>query len=140
MHDTFKNDILAPWPMNQVELQRKEYATQVALDERQLSSLRSRAEMEEVMDHARHQLLMTMRHHIYGKNHAPVHVIRYPKTWWDAVKERFAPAWFRDRYPIEFVTITSTLEELYPDFVPSLPGHVPTIRVYTRSCVETPYW
>jgi hypothetical protein len=39
-------------------------------------------------------------------------VARYPATWWDAVKERFAPEWFTRRWPIEYTTLG--MEVLYP--------------------------
>lgn len=35
-------------------------------------------------------------------------VIRFPATWWDAVKERFAPDWMLARWPIQYQTITAS--------------------------------
>jgi len=33
--------------------------------------------------------------------------VRFPATWWDAVKERFAPDWMLRRWPVEYRTITA---------------------------------
>lgn len=29
----------------------------------------------------------------------------WPRTWWDAVKERFAPAWFLKRWPVVYCRV-----------------------------------
>jgi hypothetical protein len=33
--------------------------------------------------------------------------LRHPKTWWDAVKQRFAPKWFLRRWPVNEVVWTA---------------------------------
>jgi len=40
--------------------------------------------------------------------------VSYPATWWDAVKKRFAPKWFTDKYPINYTTVRLTAKEVYP--------------------------
>ena len=55
-------------------------------------------------------------------------VIRYPATWWDAVKERFAPAWYIKRWPIAY--ISHDIKAEYPSFKYDLPGHTAVIRTY----------
>lgn len=35
----------------------------------------------------------------------PVVTWERPMTWWDAVKERWAPAWFRRRWPVQKETL-----------------------------------
>jgi len=144
MYNDFKDSILRRWPMNDhirtVELQRKEYAAQVALDEREIELCQKRGTVEEIRDHARRQLVMTMRAAIYGKDHPKRHVIRYPETWWEAVKERFAPAWFRDRYPVRFVEISASLEELYPEIETALPDRMPVMKFHIAKRIECPIW
>jgi hypothetical protein len=39
---------------------------------------------------------------------------RYPADWWQAIKERFAPEWFKRRWPVRYIEITLTARELYP--------------------------
>lgn len=38
----------------------------------------------------------------------------YPADWWQAVKQRFAPAWFLRRWPVKEKVIVLTARELYP--------------------------
>lgn len=131
MNDDFKDSILRQWPMNQVELRRKEYAASIEIDER---------ELDEVRDIGHGRLLMTLRMQVYGKDHAKKHVIRYPATWRDAVKERFAPAWFLDRYPVRFTVVEASLEELYPDIEPALPDRNPVMKFTVAKRDECLVW
>lgn len=140
MNDDFKDSILRQWPMNQVELRRKEYAASVAIDERELDLCLRRSELDEVRDIGHGRLLMTLRMQVYGKDHAKKHVIRYPATWRDAVKERFAPAWFLDRYPVRFTVVEALLEELYPDIEPALPDRNPVMKFTVAKRDECLVW
>jgi hypothetical protein len=129
-----------PLSINTVELQRKDYSSQVLVDEREIESCRRLGRVEEFFDQARGALVMNMRASIYGKDHAKQHLVRYPETWWDAVKEKFAPAWFCDRYPVSFVVISTSIEELYPDFKPALPDMSPVVRINVAKQFEIPIW
>jgi hypothetical protein len=113
-----------------------DHALQIGIDE----ELRRRADWGIVEDHARRQMVIQMRHTIYGKPHPEVHVIRFPSDWWQAVKERFAPAWFRDRWPVKFTSVMASLEELYPNIRPELPDHGPVFRFRVHKREEFPVW
>ena len=43
--------------------------------------------------------------------------IQYPSNWWEAVKERWAPQWIKDRWPIGYTTERLTARELYPHMI-----------------------
>lgn len=84
------------------------------------------------------RLLIGIRADIYGKTHEPPEIIRYPADWWQALKERFAPAWFRDRYPVVFIEHTITLKEIYPNARPFRPSAVMKLHKIDRenSCYD----
>jgi hypothetical protein len=126
--------------MHEAGLRRYEYRAQTAIDEKHFEVCHDLSLFNEWRDHAKRQLIVELRAHIYGKRHPDKHVIRYPENWWEAVKERFAPAWFRDRYPVRFVTITATLEEVYPELSAVLPEKHPVMRFATASHIESPTW
>lgn len=123
-----------------VELHRKEYAARTAVDEQEIALCRHRGRVEDIRDDVNRQLVFTMRAFVYGKDHPERHVIRYPATWWEAVKERFAPACFRDRYPVVFTEVTASLEELYPEIEPALPDRHAVLKVRVAKRFETPVW
>lgn len=50
---------------------------------------------------------------IWGRE-AQERVVRYPKDWWQGVKERWFPQWMKDRWPIEYTVEKLTARELYP--------------------------
>jgi hypothetical protein len=45
---------------------------------------------------------------------------QWPETWWDAVKERWAPNWFKKRWPIKYKKIHID-EKTYKSVCPHLP-------------------
>lgn len=109
-----------------VELQRMDYAARIAIDQKQKDRL-SKGRWREFVDHATGNLIRELRVAVYGKEHMDRHVVRFPADWWQAVKERFAPAWFRDRWPVVFTEIGVSLKELYPDIEPVLPDQNPVM-------------
>lgn len=131
-------------PMNQdfqtVELRRKEFTARTEINEKEIEICRRRGQIDMRYDHARRKLVMTIHAAIYGKKHPERHIIRYPETWWEAVKERFAPAWFRDRYPVRFVEISASLEELYPEVEPAMPGKTPAMIFLVAKRADRPAW
>lgn len=143
-YDRFKYDMLASMPMNsgirEALLQRKDYAARIAINEEQLDRLRRHSEIRQWRDELEQQLVLSLHASIYGKDHPQRHVIRYPENWWEAVKERFAPCWFRDMYPVRFTEITASLDELYPEVQPALPDKRPVMKFYTTNRIDTPIW
>jgi hypothetical protein len=55
-------------------------------------------------------------------------VAEYPATWWEAVKERFAPAWFLRRCPVKRTRID--MEVLYPRIALPDRDHVVKLRIH----------
>lgn len=50
--------------------------------------------------------------------------VRYPADWWQAFKERWAPAWVRDRWPVRDVVRVIKIYDAYPSIqIP--PNHKP---------------
>lgn len=113
----------------EVVLARQDYMAQVALDQEQLAWCRRAAHREQILEEANHQLLLRLRATVYGLEHPKRHVVEYPKTWWDAVKVRFAPAWFLRRWPVDYTVVTASLSETYPGLTPSLPNHPPVWKI-----------
>lgn len=126
--------------IREVELQRKDYASRVILLEDQISFLRSHSSLKQYKDELERKLVLMLHASIYGKDHPKKHVIRYPENWWEAVKERFAPCWFRELYPVKFTEVTASLEELYPEIQPALPDKRPVMKFYTTSRIDQPIW
>jgi hypothetical protein len=38
---------------------------------------------------------------------------KYPKSWWDAVKERFYPKFLKVRFPVKYVTIDTVIKHFH---------------------------
>ena len=46
---------------------------------------------------------------------------KWPATWWDATKERFAPDWFKKRWPVKYTGKKINAFVLYPELSVQLP-------------------
>ena len=50
---------------------------------------------------------------------------RCPENWWEAVKERFLPEWYKNRHPINYKTVMEEVRfsafRLYPKFPDIMP-------------------
>jgi len=55
--------------------------------------------------------------------------VRYPADWWQAVKERFAPGWFRRRWPIEWNKTVVDVRAVYPKMAMPEETHSPLTRI-----------
>lgn len=45
--------------------------------------------------------------------------VSFPSTWWEAVKQRFAPKWFLKRWPVRLTTWTVDAWALFPELEPA---------------------
>lgn len=61
---------------------------------------------DEIEVRFRQQILATEPEHVHAE---------WPATWWDAVKQRFAPRWFLRRWPARIETLDVTRCGLYPE-------------------------
>lgn len=64
-------------------------------------------------DVLRHLITATVKLEIWGRVIDKVEVC-FPVNWKEAIKERFAPAWFKRRCPVEMKRIRLVAKELYP--------------------------
>jgi len=125
--------------IKEIELRANQYISSVSIDRKLLDTCKV-----DVKDHlvssACYAMIMSLRAEIYGKDHPEQHVVRYPENWWEAVKERFAPAWFLDKYPVRFTVISASLQELYPGFRPATDRFSPVVKFFVKNDTEMPIW
>lgn len=126
--------------IQQVELERETYRHRIEVDQRELEGIERIGVINSWRDEFRRRLIYEIRADIYGKRHANRHIVRYPADWLEALKERFAPAWVRDRWPVRFVEITASLNEIYPDIQPALPDKHPVMKFAVMKNEDSPIW
>ena len=75
-------------------------------------------------------LLVRLKGYIWGENQEPIY---YPVDWWQAVKDRWFPAWLKEQYPVRYTEIS--IKVLYPELKISMPKekHSVIIDKYTES-------
>jgi hypothetical protein len=65
-------------------------------------------------------LVLQLSGAVLGKEYEPL-AFQWPRDWWEAVKERFAPQWLLARWPVIYRKERVEFREIYPDFKPALP-------------------
>ena len=80
----------------------------------------SRPTVEAWCDHLAESIEVQVRGRLAGEQQPEI-MIKHPNTWWEAVKERFFPAWLKRRFPVQYRHHHINGAALYPDFKPALP-------------------
>lgn len=65
--------------------------------------------------------------------------IRYPKTWREAIKERWFPRWLLRRYPVLYRSHEINTTTLYPNFKVSVPDQTHVLKYQTFSRDHTAF-
>jgi hypothetical protein len=112
----------------EVTLEKYKFAVMTYVTEKLLDELAemSNAEWKTAVEFTGQDFVLQVRAIIWGRE-VQRQEHRYPADWWEAVKERFAPEWFKRRWPVRYTMITLKARELYP--LVSMPHKEHTIVV-----------
>jgi hypothetical protein len=59
--------------------------------------------------------------------------VSWPADWWEAVKDRWAPTWFRQRYPVRYTRFTVDVKAIWQGYKPATDKYGPFLPyVVTR--------
>ncbi len=58
-------------------------------------------------------------------------VCAYPTDWWQAVRQRWAPAWWLKRHPVRMERKVASVKATYPGLIHP-PGHDPIYKIHVR--------
>lgn len=111
---------LEPLQSKTVILLRETYLAQKALGYE--FAMEPRMEMD-CLAHTAQRMLILMQDVLVQREQ----IAQYPSDWWQAVKQRFAPAWFLRRYPVMKTTIDMTV--LYPRIAIPKERHTVTMQI-----------
>ena len=108
--------------------------TKVALQRRVSDHLLMTSELEFdlLMDHVADCLITDVKMFLLGEDGKTV-TVKYPETWWEAIKERFFHKKLLARFPVKYKVHTITGKVLYPELGVKLPKekHFMTFQEYT---------
>lgn len=93
-----------------------------------------------VKQHVCESLIIELRAQIYGTRLPKRHVVRFPSNWKEAFKERWFPAFLREKFPVKYTVIEANLLELYPDLNIKLPDKRPVLQFLMMDRSEEYYW
>jgi hypothetical protein len=87
------------------------------------------------------RMLKELRYKLASTKQEPV-IVRWPKTWWQHLKQRFFARWMLKRWPVEYAEKRIDLKLVYPHLKSPLPvesmGH--SVTVVASSDAETHFW
>jgi hypothetical protein len=84
------------------------------------------AKVEVCRDWFSNRVRAQVRGFLWGKT-IESHHVQYPEDWWQAVKERWAPAWCKQRWPVRYKTIDLDLKAVWPTLRLLVPKHEPRL-------------
>lgn len=64
------------------------------------------------------QALVLSMVEMFAAEQVKVYEIRYPRDWWEALKDRWAPVWFSRRYPVVYRTHVIDIKVIWQGFKP----------------------
>ena len=114
--------------MAEVELENMMFAVMACITKEMAEDFAQSADAEYSMmdDWARDAITLRIKQRIFGKQ--VLHeVISYPANWKEAFKERWYPAWAKDKWPVMYTTKTFDVRELVPSL--NRPGFKSLINV-----------
>jgi hypothetical protein len=93
-----------------VRLDVFDLATAVRLDAPFMANpIAARAALDELTA----SVVLSFRARVAGER-LKTETIRFPADWWEAVKERWFPAWAKRRWPVSYRVVTMEARGLYP--------------------------
>lgn len=70
----------------------------------------------------REDMIARLTYEVYGRR--AERTVSWPETWWDAVKQRWFPAWALKRWPVVMHVETVTARALFPELHPVERSHL----------------
>lgn len=110
--------------IEEIKLERLRYFVQMAIDKQAALEFGIAPEVKatRLASFVSDAMLFQLRQDIFGRT---LDEIKFPANWKEAVKERFAPAWFLKRWPVKYTVYR--IDELYPKM--SLPRYERVLRI-----------
>ncbi len=106
-----------------LELERFVFGAQTRISKEAMHfAVAPKEQVREELDY----LILTIRQEIFGQRVQSI-TEQWPDDWWQAVKERFAPRWFRRYWPVKYHVLSVDVKALYPEICP--PKHTPVMHM-----------
>ena len=99
-----------------IRLEKIRVGAEIELGERMLMD----TSIEVLDDLIVRHFALSLRGYLWGEK-TPEKTIRYPRDWWEALKERWFPQWALKRWPVRYATHHIQFNVMYPEFKYALP-------------------
>lgn len=119
-----------------IDLQRLQIASQMSCAEEVAFN---NPQFEAFRDYMAERLVVQLRAYIWADPPQEISC-RYPRDWWQAVKERWFPKWALERWPVEYQTTTLQAQTIYPRLQSELPQHQAWLRMAVMNPRTSPFW
>lgn len=113
----------------QVTIEKIKFAAQMRMQS--VTQGFSDVELKCYEDDLADNLIWSMKACVFGEKGSRI-VIEYPQDWWEALKDRWAPNWFKRRYPVLYTRHDINPQTIYRNLKISLPHERHHIRLDHR--------
>jgi hypothetical protein len=122
-----------------VKLERIQLAVQKKIELEFVDSLVTIDDADKFGDYLGNSIVVQARVFVWGENAGDMASVTHPLNWWEAVKERWFPAWAKKRWPVLYKTHNLKAMAIYPKFRPSIPDYEHTMMYQASTCVHPEY-
>ena len=107
--------------IKQIELERMHFAFMQYIREEmaEIFAILAKVSMEQPGQYFADGIVLRVRQDILGREIERIEC-RYPADWWQAVKERFAPKFILNRWPVKYIKHYVDVNVIYPNYRPAL--------------------
>ena len=100
-----------------------------------LQDIEANATYHSFLDIRKENLVLSIQTYVLGMEGETINLM-WPRDWWEAVKDRFAPRWFLARWPVDFVQIRErrfgkVFLSIFPDRTTKIRTDRPTFEIQT---------
>lgn len=121
----------APYPfIEEFSLEKQKYMARHRQDSIAEERIKRDGQFDIFEDAVRQELVRSLMLEVWRESDKEVCVGEAPSDWWQAVKERFAPAWFKRKWPVQKTKFTAKASFHYPNYSPKMPEEEHRLRMY----------
>ncbi len=118
--------------ITQVQLEKVRFGVQRALSRELFEEMTVNVRLQESFANA---FVAEVQHFLWSED-AGQREVRYPADWWEALKDRWFPLSWKQRWPVRWQVEHFYVKCVYPGFRPSLPNEQHRMRLIQQTSQE----
>jgi hypothetical protein len=112
------DEVIGKFDYETITLKKFQYFINYSVDRRFLND----PNIETYFDDFTGNLIVKIRDYIWAEPETKDLEFKYPETIWEYFKEKYAPRWFRNKFPVKYKVYKTDIRMVYPEFKKRVPN------------------